>query len=84
MVESTKNKTPETGIYIVALNHLGKVRERLQFCLNFFNMQPRPRFCLLLSSAGAQGTGGALLWRQPTIINTPFSFTSSLPRPHGA
>lgn len=34
MVESTKNKTPETGIYIVALNHLGKVRERLQFCLN--------------------------------------------------
>lgn len=34
MVEPTKNKTPETGICIVALKHLGKVRERLQFSLN--------------------------------------------------
>lgn len=35
-------------------------------------------------SAGAQSAAGALLWRQPTIINTPFSFTSSSPLPHGA
>lgn len=34
--------------------------------------------------ARARGAAGALRWRRPAIINTPFGFTSTPPLPHGA